>query len=311
MVSGVRPLVALLVVAGCVLSVAWRQAGATIDPANVAFGFVDTTGLNLLALRNDSGRIPAARASSMATALCSEGREFQIRYVHFQKGSPSSNGRQSDGNFVHDEGQLFEIVQGRAEPDDTCLLVPAGYLEAFPVSRNEFPKADREARQSAYYKKLIEADSKKQPLDLSSFHALTAFAKQNLGRIEQAKSRTAKVYWLLHRTGSSQEVAAIEFSPVEDSLLGSLVLVEQDRLSFFDMPASLKKGRENGGCWRVDDDCRFNQNEMNVPAVLGKAGGQLIFFTAQGAEGQAIVLCQAKDGKLVEIARAYRYQAPI
>jgi hypothetical protein len=41
------------------------------------------------------------------------------------------------------------------------------------------------------------------------------------------------------------------------------------RLSFFHMPASLKTGGDDGGCWRVDDDCQFNYAEMEIPALLG------------------------------------------
>ena len=119
-----------------------------------------------------------------------------------------------------------------------------------------------------------------------------------------------RVYWPLHRIGPSQEVAVVEFNAIGDSLLGTLVLVEPARLSFFDMPASLKKGREDGGCWRVDDDCEFNYKDMEIPAVLGEPGRRLVFFTSRGAEGQLLVLFQARDGKLAELARGYRYQAP-
>ena len=75
-----------------------------------------------------------------------------------------------------------------------------------------------------------------------------------------------------------------------------------------DMPASLKKGREDGGCWRVDDDCEFHYADLEIPAVLGEPGRQLVFFTFRGAEGQVIVLFQSRDGKLAELQRNYRYQ---
>jgi hypothetical protein len=50
---------------------------------------------------------------------------------------------------------------------------------------------------------------------------------------------------------------------------------------------------------------------MGVPAVLGEAGRHVVFFTYPGAEGTLIVLFQARDGKLVELRRSYRYQAPV
>jgi len=283
----------------------------TLDPADVAFGYADSAGSKLLMLTEMDQGLPIseARAKAMVWAVCSEG-EFPIRYVRFQKSTPADTHRKSSYNFANDEGHVSEIVQGLATPDETCLLVPDGYLQAFGVLRNEFSKADRDARRDEYRRRLAEASIHKREFDVTPFQSLNDAEKQRVDRIEKAQGRTAKIYWPLHRSGASQEVAVVEFNAIGDSLLGSLVLVEPTRLSFFDMPASLEKGRKDGGCWRVDDDCRLQYEEMNVPAVLGAPGGPLIFATLQGAEGQLIVLFQAKDGKLTELRRNYRYQAP-
>jgi hypothetical protein len=283
-----------------------NSSGTAVDLADVWFGYTDSTGSKLLMLPAQMGStlpIPEARAKAMAWAVCSEGREFPIRYLQFQKGDATEMGR--DGA----PGHLVEIVQRPAAPGDTCLLVPAGYLEAFPISRNEFPKVDRDRRLDEYRRREREARLQKRPFDLTPFQSLIEFGKQAVSRIEQEKGRTAKIYWPLHRIGASQEVAVVEFNAMGDSLLGSLVLVEPARLSFFDMPASLKKGREDGGCWRVDDDCEFHYWELAIPAVLGEPGRQLVFFTFPGAEGLLIVLFQSKDGKLAELGRNYRYLA--
>ena len=259
--------------------------GTAIDPADVAFGYADSTGSKLMMLpeMDKSLPIPEPRARTMVRAVCSEGRDFPIRYAQFQKGTAADSHRKVSSNFANDEGHVFEIAQGRAAENETCLLVPAGYIQAFPILRNDLKKADR------------------------ALQSLSTSAKQAVGRIEKEKSRTAKIYWPIHRAGTSQEVAAVEFNAMGDSLLGSLVLVEPGRLSFFDMPASLKKGREDGGCWRVDDDCHFNYEELEIPAVLGEPGRQLVLFTNWGAEGQLIVLFQSRDGKLAELIRNYRY----
>jgi len=308
-----KTLVTVVCAAVIYLSAACRHQPApapAIDPADVAFGYTDRTGSKLLMLpQTNNLPISEARAKSMAWAVCSEGREFPIRYVQFQKRTPVNSGRQDADSFADNDGHLSEIVQGQAAPGDTCLLVPAGYLQAFPISRNEFPKVDRDRRSSEYGRRRAEASIQKRPFDLTPFQSLSEFAKQSVSRIEKEKGRTAKIYWPLHRIGASQEVAAVEFTAMGDSLLGSLVLVEPTGLSFFDMPASIKSGRENGGCWRVDDDCEFHYSAMEIPAVLGKPGRQLVFFTFAGAEGQLIVLLQASGGKLAELGRNYRYLA--
>jgi hypothetical protein len=290
---------------------ATNTSGSAIDPADVAFGYTDSTGSKLLMLPVLDRNVPIseARAKGMASAVCSEGREFPIRYVRFQKRTPAASGRQDADSFADNEGHVSEIVQGQAAPGDTCLIVPAGYLQAFPISRNEFPKVDRDRRSGEYGQRKAVASIQKRPFDLTPFQSLSEFARQSVSRIEKEKSRTAKIYWPLHRSGASQEVAAVEFNAMGDSLLGSLVLVEPSRLSFFDMPASLRKGREDGGCWRVDDDCQFHYEALEIPAVLGEPGRQLVFFTFAGYEGQLIVLFQPREGKLAELGRNYRYLA--
>ena len=292
--------------AACQQQRAARPATA-VDIGDLAFGYTDSTGSKLLMLpQMNNNHISEARAKAMAWAVCSEGREFPIRYLQFQKRIPANSGRQDAHSFADDDGYLSEILQGPAAPADTCMLVPAGYLQAFPISRNEFPKADRDRRSGEYGKRQAEASIQKRPFDITPFQSLSESARQVVNRIEQEKGRTAKSYWPLSRIGASQEVAAVEFNAMGDSLLGSLVLVEPTRLSFFDMPASLKKGREDGGCWRIDDDCQFRYEAMDIPAVLGEPGRQLVFFTFAGYEGQLIVLFQTRDGKLVEVARNYR-----
>lgn len=282
---------------------------ATIDVSDVWFGYTDSTGSKVLMLPEQMGStipIPEARAKTMVRAVCSEGREFPIRYaqLHQRTAPPDAGGA---GTFADDSGHMSEIVQGQARPNDTCLLVPAGYIQAFPILPNEFSKAERDARRNEYGRRRAEASIQKRPFDLTPFQSLSDSAKQIVSRIEKEKGRTAKIYWPLHRLGASREVAAVEFDALGDSLLGTLVLVEPTRLSFFDMPASLKKGREDGGCWRVDDDCQFNYAEMEIPAVLGASGQPLLFSTSRGPEGQLIILFQARDGKLAEVRRSYRY----
>lgn len=281
----------------------------TVDPGNVAFGFTDATGSKLLMLDEDNIPAEPARARIMTTALCSDGREFPIRYIHLQEASAGDNGRKSEVNFAHSGGHLFEVSQGPAEHGDTCMLVPGGYLQAFPVSRNDFPRAERDRRRDLYRKRATDVALKTQRIDLQPFHAITDFAKQNVNRIERDKGRPAKLYWLLHRHGNAQEVATVEFDAVGGSLLASLVLVDATRAFYFDMPASLND-REKGGCWRVDDGCRFQPDGMDA-AVFGAPGRQLVLYTAWGAEGQAIVLYEAKDGRLVELKNTYRYHAPL
>jgi hypothetical protein len=286
-----------------------------VDPSGVAFGYTDSTGTKLLTLTDDNLVLETPKAQAMTTAVCSEGMALPIRYLQLQKRTAADTGRQGVYNFNNDEGHLFEFTTDRGkipEPSfgETCLLLPEGYLKRFPIARNELLRKEREARNEAFAAKMRESEDRKQPMDFTPFQPVGDFAKSALARIEKEKGRTAKFYFPLYSIGASQQIAAIEFVPSGNDLLASLVLAESDRLSFFDMPAS----REGNDCWRADDNCVLDLGsgrEMEVHAVLGTPGEQLIFFTWLGAEGEAVVLFQAKGGKLIEVRRAYRYEAPI
>ena len=259
-------------------------AGTRIDPANVAFGYTDQTGTRLLVLAlEDNVSLDATKARQLVAAVCAEGQVLPIQYLSMQVGSAGGNGRQGARNFAHESGPLFEITTGHAAASDTCMLVPADYIAAFPIVPNELPMTERGTPANASRQAVI----------------------------EKAKGRSVKFYWPLFRSAPAQQVAAVEFAPEGDSLLGAVVLVESAHLSFMDMPASIKKGEKDGGCWRVDDECHFGADGMKVQAVLGSPGRQLIFITLDGAEGKLILLLLAQDGVLVKLKNAYRYQAPI
>jgi len=283
-----------------------RQSQSTspaINPADAWFGFTDDTGSRLLMLAGDA--LPTGeQVRALQTAVCAEGRELAIRYVGFQKESPQSNGRQSAGNLKHDEGHLFDIQGARAESGDTCLLVPSGYLQRYALVRNEYSESERRARQESY--RLVNG----QPdFDRTPFQARGEVARAAIARIEREKKRQVRLYWLLHTAGT-QQVAIVEFEPVGDDLLVSLVLTDAEQLAFLDMPAN-RHDESRASCWRVDDSCRLNPEEMDVRAVLGGMGGPLLFYTAWGGEGQVIRLLQVQRGKLVEVKGAYRYQVPL
>ena len=205
----------------------------------------------------------------------------------------------------HDEGHLFDIQGARAESGDTCLLVSSGYLQRYALVRNEYPESERHARQEAY--RLV---SGQPDFDRTPFQARGELARSAVTRIEREKKRKVRLYWLLH-IGGTQQVAMVEFEPVADDLLGSLVVADAEQLAFFDMPANQHEEKTRGGCWRVDDSCRLNQDEMDVRAVLGGPGEPLLFYTAWSGEGQVIRLLQVRGGKLVEVKGAYRYHVPL
>ena len=282
-----------------------RSASPAIDPADVWFGYTDDTGSRLLMLQDD-GHASDEQAKAIRTAVCSEGRELVLRYIRFQKATAESNGRQDAGNLENDEGHLFAVEGAATRPGDTCLLLPAGYVQRYPLARNEYPEAERRRLRDAY-RRVIAAPG----ADAAPFQARDDFARATVARLEREKKRKVRLYWLLHRAGAAQQVAVVEFEPEGDSLLASIVVAGSQQISVLDIPADRKNEEAGGGCWRVDDGCRLNQEEMNVPVVLGRPGEMLVFYTAEGAEGQSIRLLQVKGGQLVDVKSGYRYESPL
>jgi len=252
------------------------------------------------------GEVPATaeQAKAVRTAVCSEGRELSVRYLGFQNAVSATSGRQSATNLKNEEGHLFTVVGAATRPGGTCLMLPSGYTQRYPLVHNDYPEVERRQQRESY-RRINGAGA-----ELPPFEERGDFARAAIARIERAKNRKVRLYWVLHSTGPAQQIAIVEFVPEGDSLLASLVLADAQRLSFLDMPADRTKGKA-GGCWRVDDDCRLNPEEMNVAAVLGASTEALVFYTAAGAEGQLVRLLQVEDGMLVEVKTAYRYQAPI
>jgi hypothetical protein len=290
-----------VVCALCLSSYSSAQIDRNKPGAGIAFAYANSAGTRLLALQRDDDFKP----TFLGTAICSESREAPVRYLQFQKKTARDNGRQSTGNFSNDEGHLFEVLSAPIEPGDTCLLVPSEFLKNAPIIRNEFTKAERDAREKKYIEMDEEAFARNPELFLPSGD----FARAAIRRIEEAKGWKVRQYWPLHRWGGTQEVAMVEFQPAGDSLLASLVLVAPDGLSFFDMPA---KRDENGiSCWRVDDGCALHLPQMSIPAVFRAPDAPLILFGWWGAEGHSITLFQPKEGKLIDVKNGYRYHAPI
>lgn len=276
---------------------------ASLSPADAWFGYTDETGARLLTLADDA-HASDEQAKAMRTAVCS-GREFILRYIGFQKAKAGSDGRQSAANLKNDEGHLFGVEGAATRPGDTCLVLSAGYAQRYPLVRNDYSEGERRRLRDAYRRVSGSAG-----VDLAPFQAGDELARATVARIEREKNRKVRLYWLLHRAGIAQQVAVVEFEPEGDSLLASIVVADSQQLSILDIPAERKNEEAGGGCWRVDDGCQLNPQEMDVPVVLGRSSETLVFYTAGGAEGVSIRLLQAKGGALVDVKSGYRYQAP-
>ena len=278
---------------------------ASVSPADAWFGYADETGSHLLMLQDD-GHATDQQAKAIRTAVCSEGRELFLRYIRFQSATAQSDGRQNARNLKNDEGHLFSVEGAVTRPGDTCLLLPAGYVQRYPLARNEYPETERRQLRDAYRRVSASPGA-----DVAAFQARDDFARATVARIERETKRKVRLYWLLHRAGAAQQVAIVEFEPEGDSLLASLVVAASQQIAVLDIPADRKNEAAGGGCWPVDDGCLLNQEEMDVPVVLGRPGETLVFYTAGGPEGQSIRLLQVKGGELVDVKSAYRYQSPL
>lgn len=93
-----------------------------------SFAYVDSTGTHLLAL----GAL--GDPSEIRGAICSTGLPLKVRYDRRQGRQKGDNGRQTVSNFGREEGDVFRVLDGTAQPDGTasCQRTQPCSLERSP-----------------------------------------------------------------------------------------------------------------------------------------------------------------------------------
>ena len=101
-----------------------------------------------------------------------------------------------------------------------------------------------------------------------------------------------------------------EWVPKGEQMLATLVALAAGRPAFLDFEAK-RDPHDLSSCWRVEDDCKFREDALHVLAGVRSADRLELVLLWDGAEGENAFLVRVNGGRLEDVARAYRYWAPM
>lgn len=239
------------------------------------FGFADAAGKQLLVGPTEGG---GEQWSSFNLAVGHNGQLLKIKYKTEQTATEADNGRQTAQNFANQQGQLFEVVEGKAEPNETYFLIDD---------------------QSVKPEMLLSITGKR------SGQA----ADEVLSAIAKSKNRSVEMLWPLEEIGDEgNTLYLVQFERQGKDMLASLALQTTDGFVFQDYPAVFNES----STWRVDDGGEVMPEMFSFLFAAKTADGIVLGVKWMGAEGENVSFLSEKAGKFSELDLSYgRYMSPV
>lgn len=172
------------------------------------------------------------------------------RFEHFAQNADYTANSQ---NFDHLPDSLYEIVEGKAEPNETYFLTMA---QAMPAAVQLGMTSIREEQTP---------------------DAL-------ISRLESSRKRQIQHIWPLEQIDSQGKLYLIQFEPKGQELLASLVLDSKEGLIVQDYPAEL----EGYSAWRVDDGGKVLPEMFSFLWAVRTPEGFVLGVQWMGAEGESV-----------------------
>ncbi|ANY68418.1 hypothetical protein BBD42_19535 [Paenibacillus sp. BIHB 4019] len=240
-----------------------------------AFGFADEAGKQLLASPTEGG---SEQWASFNLAVGHNGQLLKIKYNNEQKATEADNGRQTAQNFANQQGQLFEVVEGKAVPNETYFLTDDQSVKPEML----LSIADKRSGQAA--------DDVK-------------------AAIAKSKNRSVEKLWPLEEIGTAgNALYLVQFERQGKDMLASLALQTADGFIFQDYPAEFNES----STWRVDDGGEVMPEMFSFLFAAKTAEGIVLGVKWMGAEGENVSFLSEHDGKLAELDISYgRYMSPV
>ncbi|WP_341278572.1 hypothetical protein [Paenibacillus sp. FSL H8-0537] len=240
-----------------------------------AFGFADEAGKQLLVGPTEGG---GGQWPGFNLAVGHNGQLLKIKYKTEQTATEADNGRQTAQNFANQQGQLFEVVEGKAEPNETYFLIDD---------------------QSVKPEMLLSITGKR------SGQA----ADEVLAAIAKSKNRSVEKLWPLEEIGDEgNTLYLVQFERQGKDMLASLALQTADGFVFQDYPAEFNES----STWRVDDGGEVIPEMFSFLFAAKTADGIVLGVKWMGAEGENVSFLSEKDGKFSELDLSYgRYMSPV
>ncbi|MGG3282060.1 hypothetical protein [Paenibacillus solani] len=212
-------------------------------------------------------------------AIGQAGKLLTVRYSGKQQATPEDDGRQTIHNFNDQAGQLYQVTEGSAEPNETYFIIPA----------SQFP---------------AEALLTIQRVDPQHAGA----DKQELQEIKESKGREVEQAWPLIELPDGKSVYLVQFVRQGDDMLASLALKDRDTWLYHDYPATY----DPYSTWRVDDGGEVRPELFNFLFAAKSTSGLVLGVQWMGAEGEYVSLLSVTDQAITDLGLSYgRYMSPI
>jgi hypothetical protein len=241
-----------------------------LTESKLAFSYADESGKRLLGFNGTNPK-------RFTKAIYSPGKVVNVKFVKHQNSSDKSTGRQLSNNFDQDEGELFNIVQGKIKSDESVLL------------------AEKDAFQGHTFLKV-------KPLSKGTF------SKSVIGKIEKAKKRKVISQGLIGQVSAEVQIGLVQFERLKGQKpLASLVLTSKSGLVFEDFVGN----DDEMSTWRVSDGGTITTDMFNVLFVTRSPAGYTLGYEWWGDEGLSLNVVQQQGTKFLSVLESYRYTVPL
>ncbi len=242
------------------------------------FGFANEEGKRILSIEGEESTEQSPdEMKEINKAIGDNGQVLTIRYVGHQARTDDDNGRQAAHNFANLEGDMYEIVSGKAVADASYYLIQESKIDL----------------------KSLVPIAPQQPL------APPAGISKAIG---EAHGREVLSSWLLATTKKGQQIYLVQFERQEDQMLASLAILDEGKWAFMDYPAEYNES----STWRVDDQGEVYPEMFSFLFAAQSAEGMVLGVKWLGAEGENMTVLRQSGDRFVETGIASgRYLSPI
>lgn len=254
---------------------------ADIDKLSPFFGFANADGSQIIVTGQEAGL--ETSLSEYDHIIGEGGKTYGVRFAKWQTGSDQSNGRDTANNFANLEGYVFNVLDGKAAPNETYYVV------------------------------------KKQDFDLESLLEITSPAptgtdvepeteetlKENISLM---RDRDVAQLWTLAGIGSDRKLYLVRFEDKGKDRLFSIALFNGENFLFRDYPAVAE---DDISVWRVDDGGEVSPDMFPPLLAAETKQGLLLGMSWWGAEGVNSFFLLEDGENLGELDIKYgRYTSP-
>ncbi|WP_433943135.1 hypothetical protein [Paenibacillus sp. SN-8-1] len=242
-----------------------------LDPAALtdSYSFADRTGKYLISFTGNQNM-------NLNKAIGEGGKILDVKFIKKQSRSDKDDGRQWANNFDNLDGLIFEVVGGKASPNQTYYLVD-----------------DRKMNINAVIPVTSEVKS-----------GVEDSVKQS---IQKLKTLQIEKIWEIGHVGQDNQIYLVQFKKKGKKVTASIILKHGSQMVTKDYVADY----DPNSTWRVDDGGEVTPDMFSFLFAASTKNGILLGMEWAGAEGKNAIFLNQTDKALVELEiKGGRYMSP-